>query len=217
MKKKKKKKINKIIIPKTIKKGPSIITNEEFICIACEKKINLPGTRCILGNGKFRHKLCGPSSAIWAEKFPSAISFSLYLYSINAVEFFEQYLKNKGYTEDKGYTEERFFKIKNAPQNFLKHLNRHLKTRKIETIAKIKKGRSRLSKSGGFKSIRHLLEEIFAKNKNITRAEVIKQVKIEFPDSKLVTEEKPTNFSWYVNFIVKQKEFKCITPPKWAL
>lgn len=208
-KKKKKKKANKVIIPKTIKKIEVNPTIKEFICITCDKIIN-PATRISLGNESYRHKTCGPGSRGWAQKFPSAISLSLYLHTINAVDFFEAYIKGKGYEE------ERFFRIKNAVHNFFIHLDRHLKTTTIETSIKRSKGKAKTSISGDFKSIRHLLETLFAKNKNITRVEAIKHIKKEFPTAKIATEEKPINWNWYITFIIKKKEFKCIPPPLWA-
>ncbi len=200
----------KIIAPKIIENN-IINDNTDLFCIACEKKLTNPNAKYYLGNNDYRHKTCGPSSRVWAEKFPSEISFMLYFHSINDMAVFEQYLK------DRKYTEEKFFENKKMSQDFFKYYDSRSETQQVANSStnKISK-KNRMSVSGTFKNIRHLLEEIFATNKNITRTEVIKQVKIEFPDSKLVTEDKPVNYAWYTNFIIKKKEFKYISAPKWA-
>ena len=67
-----------------------------------------------------------------------------------------------------------------------------------------------------FKSVRHLLETLFAKNKNTTKEEAKKAVKKSFPDSKYLRTAK-THYPWYKSHIVNHGEFVTIDPPKWAM
>jgi hypothetical protein len=71
------------------------------------------------------------------------------------------------------------------------------------------------SKSGNFKSIRHLMEVSFAKNKDLTKDEAIAIVKKEFPKASFII--NPTShFGWYKSHIVGKYEFKHVDAPKWT-
>ena len=74
---------------------------------------------------------------------------------------------------------------------------------------------SRESKSGKYKSIRHLMEVLFFKDKELTKEEALKIVKKEYPGSGFA-EERSNHFSWYHTHIVNLREFVVIEPPKWA-
>ena len=71
------------------------------------------------------------------------------------------------------------------------------------------------SKSGKYRSVRHLLETLFSKNKELTKEEARAAVKKEFPDSKYLRTTK-THFSWYKSHILNHREFVTIDPPSWA-
>jgi len=68
-------------------------------------------------------------------------------------------------------------------------------------------------KSGKFKTIRHFMESLFAKNKNLTKEEAGKLMAKEFPNSAWVD---GTHFPWYKNHIVNHGRFFHMTAPKWA-
>lgn len=69
---------------------------------------------------------------------------------------------------------------------------------------KPKKASTRISKSGKFKSIRHLMETLLAKNKNLDYKKAEEAVLREYPNSKF----KNTHFGWYKNKIQTHKETK---------
>lgn len=69
---------------------------------------------------------------------------------------------------------------------------------------KTTKPSSRISKSGKFKSIRHLMENLLAKNKKLTFEKANESVLKEYPDSKF----NNVHFSWYKNKIVSHGETK---------
>ena len=69
------------------------------------------------------------------------------------------------------------------------------------------------SKSGKYKSIRHLMETAFAKNMEMTKAEAIEVVKKEFPNASFLV--NPTShFGWYKSHIVSKGEWKHVEKPK---
>ena len=68
------------------------------------------------------------------------------------------------------------------------------------------------SKSGNYKNIRHLMESLFAKSKDLTAEAATKAVKKEFPASAF----NNAHFSWYKTHIVNKREFIHETTPKWA-
>lgn len=86
--------------------------------------------------------------------------------------------------------------------------------KKTKKPAKKTEKKSRASKSGKYKSIRHMMETLFYKNQNLTADDAMKIAKKEFPDSKYV--ESGNHFTWYHTHIVNMKEFTVIEPPKWA-
>ena len=68
--------------------------------------------------------------------------------------------------------------------------------------------------TGKFKSIRNLLETLFAKNKDLSKEDADVAVKKHFPKSQWV--KVGTHFTWYKSHIVNRGEFLTITAPKWA-
>lgn len=72
------------------------------------------------------------------------------------------------------------------------------------------------STSGKYKSVRHLMEILFKKNKSITNEQAKKIVKKEYPNSKYL-KSNTTHFPWYRTHIAHRGEFKTIEPPEWAL
>jgi len=69
---------------------------------------------------------------------------------------------------------------------------------------KPKKVSTRISKSGKYTSIRHMMEQILAKTPDITSEKVIPMVKKEYPNSAF----KPNHLAWYRGKIVKQGKTK---------
>jgi hypothetical protein len=68
------------------------------------------------------------------------------------------------------------------------------------------------SKSGNYKNIRHLMESLFAKSKDLTVEAATKVVKKEFPISAF----NNAHYSWYKTHIVNKREFIHESVPKWA-
>jgi len=90
------------------------------------------------------------------------------------------------------------------------------KSKKEKTAKKVEKKiekKTRVSRSGTYKSIRHMMETMFYKNQDFSSDEAMKIVKKEFPDSAYVNSN---HFPWYHTHIVNLKEFTIIEPPKWA-
>lgn len=90
------------------------------------------------------------------------------------------------------------------------------KSKKEKKVAK-----TRASKDGKFKSVRHLMETLFAKNKNMEKEVADKMVAKEFPDSAWAKNLKKkdsigSHFPWYKNHIVSHREFTTIDVPAWA-
>lgn len=73
----------------------------------------------------------------------------------------------------------------------------------------------RTSASGKYKSVRNMMEILFAKNKKITEDEVWPIVVKEYPESSWVINDT-NHYSWYRTTIVSNKEFVTIDPPKWT-
>ena len=73
----------------------------------------------------------------------------------------------------------------------------------------------RTSVSGKYKSIRNMMEILFAKNKDITEDEVWDILIEEYPESSWVINDT-NHYSWYRTIIVSNKEFTTIDPPKWT-
>lgn len=73
---------------------------------------------------------------------------------------------------------------------------------------------TRLSKSGKYKSVRHLVETIFARKKDTTAEAMEKEVKKEYPQSAFTAK---THYPWYKTRIVNRREFVTdVKVPKWA-
>lgn len=87
--------------------------------------------------------------------------------------------------------------------------------KKAQVKSKVAAKEKSKSKSGKYKSVRHLLETLFFKNKELTKDEAKAVVKKEFPDSKYLRTTK-THFSWYKSHILNHREFVTIDPPSWA-
>jgi hypothetical protein len=208
-KKKKKKNLYKLKVKEKVRAKPI----ENFKCITCEEEIQNINQQVYMGDQTYRHVSCGPGSRAWSMKFPSWENFALYLDSVGARDYFIQYLKERGYTEDK------FFRIKNAPKNFLIHLKKHLKTsitKRGSSMVKANK-KTRMSKSGKFKNLRHLIETVFAKNKGAEKKDIDKIVKVEYPGSAfLKVGPQNTHFNWYRAHIVGKGEFTQVPAPSWA-
>lgn len=92
-------------------------------------------------------------------------------------------------------------------------------TEKIKATAKAAKTKKtkepgpHTSTSGAYKSIRHLMETLFAKNKNITQEAFIKAVVKDYPGAQVKGKESKY-FKWYHNQIVNHKDFRIVTMPK---
>ena len=69
---------------------------------------------------------------------------------------------------------------------------------------KPKKASTRISKSGKFKSIRHLMESLLSKTPKLEYKKAEEAVLREYPNSKF----KATHFGWYKNKIQTHKETK---------
>lgn len=93
--------------------------------------------------------------------------------------------------------------------------NASVETSKTSVKAKKEHKPRPKSTSGKYKSVRHLLEMLFAKNKDLARDEAKAIVKKEFPDSKYLRTTK-THFSWYKSHIVGHGTFITIDPPAWT-
>lgn len=78
-----------------------------------------------------------------------------------------------------------------------------LAKRGMKTTAK-KKVSSRISKTGKYTSIRHMMESLFRDDKELTFDKVIKVVKREYPNSAY----NRNHFSWYHNKIVSNGKTK---------
>lgn len=73
-----------------------------------------------------------------------------------------------------------------------------------------KKAKRPASTSGKYKNIRHLIESLFAGNKEISYEDTVKRVSAEFPESAY----KKTHYAWYKNKIVSHGEWKHVEKPK---
>lgn len=82
-------------------------------------------------------------------------------------------------------------------------------------VSKVER-KSRVSKSGKFRNLRHLVETLIAANKDITQDKVDAAVKKEFPDSSYITNPTGTHFPWYRCHIVNHGRFTQIDTPSWA-
>ena len=69
------------------------------------------------------------------------------------------------------------------------------------------------STSGKYKTIYHLLETMFAKNRELTAEKAMIAVTREFPQSAYV---KSDHFPWYKTHIVSRGEFRFVKRPAWA-
>lgn len=117
-------------------------------------------------------------------------------------------------------------KTKTEKTEKIKKVKKEKKVKKIKTEKKTKKvkkekkeRRHRVSKSGKFKSTRHMMEVLFAKNKNLTKEEANKAVSKEFPNgawAKRMKVGKKSHFPAYKTRIVSHCVFKTINPPSWA-
>jgi hypothetical protein len=85
-------------------------------------------------------------------------------------------------------------------------------TKKIKT----KERKSRISKSGKYKSIRHLIETLIKEDRNTTKEKVDKIVKQEYPTSSYITNPTGSHWSWYQTHIAHRGRFTIITAPPWA-
>lgn len=74
------------------------------------------------------------------------------------------------------------------------------------------------SKSGKYQSIRHLAEVMFAKNKDISREEFVKNLVEEYPISTAAESEQRgrEHYAKYKNMIVSHNIWLVIEEPKWA-
>ncbi len=91
-------------------------------------------------------------------------------------------------------------------------------TKKTKKSATKKKGTAkkstRLSKSGKYKSTRHLVESLFAKKKDMSAEDMEKAVKKEYPKGAFTAK---THYPWYKTRIVNRGEFVTeVKAPKWA-
>lgn len=89
------------------------------------------------------------------------------------------------------------------------------KTKKTKKTATKAVAKTRASVSGKYKSIRHLLENLFARNKDLTTELALPHVKKEFPKTGFVSSPS-AHFAWYKSKIVSHREFTTIDPPAWA-
>ncbi len=73
------------------------------------------------------------------------------------------------------------------------------------------------SKTGKYKSIRHLAEVLFSKNPDLSLARFKLEMKIEYPKSVGASTLKCySTFCWYKHHLVNKQNFKCIEKPAWA-
>lgn len=82
--------------------------------------------------------------------------------------------------------------------------------------SKRKERKSRISKSGKWRNLRHMIESMIIKNRNITQEEVDAAVKKEFPVSKYITNSIGTHWPWYYCHIISKGRFTQIEAPSWA-
>jgi len=75
---------------------------------------------------------------------------------------------------------------------------------------------SRISKSGKFRTLRHLVETLIAANKDISQEKVDAAVKKEFPDSAYITNSSGSHWPWYKCHIITKGHFTQIDAPSWA-
>jgi hypothetical protein len=75
---------------------------------------------------------------------------------------------------------------------------------------------SRISKSGKFRNLRHLVETLVAADKNISKEKVDAAVKKEFPDSAYITNSSGSHWPWYKCHIITKGHFTQIDTPSWA-
>ena len=107
---------------------------------------------------------------------------------------------------------------KKSSKKVEKKLSKKAEKKSNKKVGKKKDGRVGFGrqecKTGKFKSIRHLLETLFAKNKDLTKEEGDIAVKKHFPTSRWVTFD--SQWGSYFTRIRSHGEFKTITAPKWA-
>ena len=73
----------------------------------------------------------------------------------------------------------------------------------------------RTSVSGKYKSVRNMMEILFAENKDISEDDVWDILIEEYPESSWVVNDS-NHYPWYKSTIVSNKEFTTIDPPKWT-
>lgn len=74
--------------------------------------------------------------------------------------------------------------------------------------------KSRISKSGKFKNIRHLIETLAIEDRAVSQDKVDAAVKKEFPDSSYIL--KGNHWPWYKCKIITKGEFTQMPSPLWA-